>query len=493
MTDLKFKVISGVGWSALDKWGGCLFDLILMVVLARILSPEAFGLVALGTIFTSFMNIFLEQGLMSAIVQRKDITKEHLDSAFLINIVFGIFFTVLGIIFSPIIAKIFNENELQPIIAWLSLGFIIFAFSTVQQAILKRDLDFKGLAKRSVLSKFVAGVAAIIFAITGFGVWSLVIKSLVTGFVAAIVLWSVSDWRPTLTFSFSHFKELFNFGINILGTKIIDFFDKRADNIIIGYFLGATVLGYYTIAFRIVFTIVSMINALNGHVLFSTFSRIQSNLPKLRSLFYRTTELMNILIFPLFLGVIVLSPQLVVGIFGEKWHESIILVQLLSLTGIALTVLGFSGNLTNALNKPTLQLMVRTVISISRVIALIIGIKWGVVGITVAYVITTYIVFVPLNLWLPKKLIDINLNKYAKLLIYPVLSSLLMILFIFFGKYLFDMYFTFGHLGILITFVISGGALYTIAIRLFMPSTFKYFLNLMFEFSGIQSFKQKPY
>src|SRR5574341_866507 len=230
---LRQKAAKGVVWSAAQSWGIRLITFLVTLVLARILLPEAFGLVAYATVFIAFAQIFVDQGFSDAIVQCPQIEREHLDTAFWINMLTGALIALVGVISSGAIAKLFREPQLAPIVSWLSLSFIFSGLSSVQQALLRRQLAFKSLALRSLLATIAGGVVAIGMALLGYGIWSLVAKILVSNLVSAIALWQVSDWRPGFRFSKRHFKDLFSFGINIVGGNFVDFFSLHSDDFLI--------------------------------------------------------------------------------------------------------------------------------------------------------------------------------------------------------------------------------------------------------------------
>src|SRR5688572_7347173 len=177
---LRQKAAKGIFWSVIQKWGRAAISILTFVVLSRLLAPEAFGLVALATVFTVFMELFLDQGFGAAIVQRSELEPEHLDTAFWINIVTGILMTIGLIAASGFIASIFEEPRLAPVLRWLSIIFILSSLSSTQISILQRKLAFKSLATRSLVATAVGGVVGMTMAFAGFGVWSLVGQDLVT-------------------------------------------------------------------------------------------------------------------------------------------------------------------------------------------------------------------------------------------------------------------------------------------------------------------------
>jgi len=422
----KEKVVKGIIWSATRIWGRQFVTFLVFVVLSRLLEPETFGLVALASVFTAFMTIFVDQGFSQAIVQKAEIDKEHLDTAFWTGIIVGGLLTIITIAASTLVANIFQEIKLVPIIRWLSLSFLLAAFSSTQKAILRRKLAFKSLAIRSMWETVIAGIVGVTMAYLGFGVWSLVALKLVGGLVGAIVLWRITDWRPGLNFSIKHFKEMFTFGLNIVGIKILDFFNRRSYDLLIGYFLGPIILGYYTIANRLLLVMIQLLTGIVTSVAFPAFSRLQHDIEKMKSAFYKAIQYTSLIAFPAFLGMSVLAPELVFALFGEKWSASVPLMQILALVGMLQSVSLFNSSVFKGTGKPSWQLGILLITSISYVLVFLLLIQWGIVAVTAGYVFVSYFLS-PLGLFAVKKLIQINLKTYFRQFIAPLTGSLIMV------------------------------------------------------------------
>jgi PST family polysaccharide transporter len=177
--NIKQKAIQGVVWSVIQNWGSQAGSLIVFLILARLLTPEAFGLVALANVFLAFMQIFLEQGFTQALIQRQELEPEHLDTAFWTNFFSGILLTIIGFAFASSVANIFNQPKLIPILQCFSGLFVINSLSHVHQAILSRELAFKIMAVRTLIGILIGGIVGVVMAVSGFGVWSLVSQQVV--------------------------------------------------------------------------------------------------------------------------------------------------------------------------------------------------------------------------------------------------------------------------------------------------------------------------
>ena len=332
--NLKYKVFKGAIWSILEGWGRRIFTFFVFFLLARLLTPEDFGLIALATTFISFISIFNNQGFSVAIVQRKNLEPEHLNTAFWSNICLALLFVTLTLVCSGLIASFYQEPQLQPVINCLSIIFLINAFKEVQIGILKRQFNFKALAIRSLIVTFIGGSIGIVSALFGLGVWSLILQQLVGELLGTIILWQASDWRPSFSFSLIKLKELLSFSVNLLGIAILNFVTSNADNLLIGYFLGPVALGYYALAYRVYDLLFQLSYSTINSVLFSTFTSLQEDMTKLRSIFYKVIKLMSLSIFPISLCVSLFAAELVHLIFGEQWLDTIPLLRILSLAVI---------------------------------------------------------------------------------------------------------------------------------------------------------------
>jgi O-antigen/teichoic acid export membrane protein len=431
---LKQKAIKGVLWSAIQSWGSQAIAFIVFSLLARLLEPKTFGLIAMAGVFLAFIEVFLDQGFSNAIVQRQELEPEHLNTAFWTNLGIGMFMTVLSVATADLIATLFHQPELGSVIRWLSLSFIIRSLSAVQEAILTRNLAFKTLAIRSLIAVIASGVFGVAMALMGFGIWSLVGQKLINSLVQIVVLWWASDWRPKLNFSKKHFQDLFAFGINVIGINVLIFFNRRADDLLIGYFLGPVALGYYTIAYRILLVMIQLLGSVVGQVALPVFAKTQSEPQQMRKAFYQSTHIVSLIAVPVFLGTASLSPELIQICFGEQWLASIPVMQILCFVGIVNSVVSLTGSVIQACGKPSWSFLLGLINTPANLIGFAIGLKWGIIGVATAFSIRGYL-FIPFPLLCVRKLIDIKLATYFLQYKNAIIASGLMIGVILASKY----------------------------------------------------------
>ncbi|MEA5564729.1 MOP flippase family protein [Anabaena sp. UHCC 0399] len=474
-SNLRRKALVGVFWSAIESWGRQVISFGVFFLLARLLGPETFGLVALSSVCLNFLQVFVDQGFSQAIIQRKELEPEHLDTAFWTNLGMGTFLAIMTIASASLIGYFFKEPAIIPIIRCLSVTFIFIAFSSVQNAILQRTLAFKSLAKRTLIGVLIGGIVGVTMAFRGFGVWSLVAQQITSSFVQVLVLWKVSDWRPGLRFSQRHFKELFSFGINVLGMNIFNFFNRRSDDFLIGYFLGSVALGYYTVAYRLLLVLTELLTSIIARVSLPTFARLQEEPERLRNALYQAIKLTSLITFPGFFGMVILAPEIVRVVFGEQWLQSIPVMQILNLIGILYAYFYFNASVIMAMGKPSWKLALDGVQAVSNIVAFAIAVQWGIVAVAAAYVIRGYLM-APLTVWVVWKLVRINVVTYLRQGAAPLAATITMLGTIFAVKYLLSN--IVNTSAMLAVAILVGAIVYILSIFLIAPKLFWQVVNI---------------
>lgn len=438
--NLKTQVTSGVFWSVIQTWGLRLIDFFVFFLLARLLAPQVFGLVALATIYVDFVNMFMERGLSDAIVQREEVEAEHLNTVFWFGIGFSLLLVGVSFMIAKPAANFFHEPQLASIIRWLSLCLILAAVNSTLQAILQRQINLKKLAQRSLIAAVGGGTVGLVMAINGYGVWSLVWQILVNRVIGVVFLWSTIEWRPRFNYSFTHFSDLFPFGKNIILMQILNFFSRRIDDLLIGYFLGSTLLGYYSIAYKTLGILTQMLILSINVVAMPTFARLQKQEQLLVKSFQNFTFYSSIITFPIFILVSLLSKELVVIIYGSQWHSSAPVLQILMFAGLLQSILYYHGSLMIALDRLPWRVWILAINLVTNIIGFLLLLRWGIVAIATIYVVNICLT-VPLELWLTHKLIDLKLRSYAAQFIPTLVACGVMVATIYYLRHVF-----FGHL-----------------------------------------------
>lgn len=462
--NLRREAAQGVFWTAAANWGYQLATLVVFAMLSRLLSPTAFGLVALASIFVALMKLVSEQGMADAVVQREDLQPAHLDTAFWISMGMGTALAVALSLLSTVIADLVNEPDIAPILTWLSVTMILSGLSSVQRAVLTRELRFASLTARTLVSVVAGGVVGVGAALAGWGVWALVAQVLAMDVVSVIALWTASDWRPRFRFSREHFRDLFSFGANVLGFKLLRFADRRVDNLMVGSLLGATALGFYVVAYRLLNLIINITTSVIGNVAFPVFSRIQESPETVRRAYYKAIRMTAILSFPAFTGLIVLAPEVTRLVFGTQWDESVPVMQVLAIAGIAQSVLFVNGVVLKSLGRPGWRLAIMAVSVVLLVSGFAVAVQWGIVAVAFALVVVTYLM-APVWLIATNRLIGLSGGRYFAQIGPALAASLVMGLAVYglkLGLTAWDLVWTVPVL-VIVGVLVYGAALWVIA------------------------------
>jgi O-antigen/teichoic acid export membrane protein len=466
---IKEKAVKGIAWSALQNWGSQFGALLIFFVLARLLKPEAFGLVAIANAFLALMQTFLNQGFSQALIQRKDLEPEHLDTAFWTNLAIGGCLSLVSFAIAPWIANGFGQPSLTGILRGFSPLFLINAFATVQQAVLERNFAFKAIAIRSLVGTVAGGIVGVGLALNGFGVWSLVYQQVVQELISTFVLWKLSQWRPHFRVSLPHFQHLFHFGINIFGFNVLSFLNSRADDFLIGYFLGPIALGYYSIAYRILGIMQLLLVNTSKQVALPTLSKLQHDLSQFREAFYTATQLTSFIAFPCFLGVVTLAPELITLLFGPQWIPSIPVLQVLAFAGILQCVSFFKSSVFIALGKPAWAFQLTLLSACLNLVGFTIAVRWGIVAVAVAFLIRGCLVF-PIGQWAVSRLIHSPVLVYLHHFVAPLSSAIVMAIALLTTKQILLPWVS--TLGLLVICSVVGAVVYGLMIYLLSPTLF---------------------
>jgi PST family polysaccharide transporter len=416
--------LRGLLWATIEKGGKGVIGVVVHLVLAWLLAPEHFGLIAGARVGVAFIGMFKDIGFTPAIVQRETIEDYHLDSAFWGTLVSAFVLTPVAIYLAPyIVPVIFNKEGLTAIMQVLLIEVPVLSIASVPRAILERNMRFKALSLRTFVAMFVGGVVAIVLALQGWGVWSLVAKTLISASVGAVILWGAIDWRPQFRFSYSHFYDLFAFGINVSGQKFMNFFNRYGDDWVIIYFLGPAAAGYYTVAYELLKGMTDLFARPMTSVALPAFSRIQSNIPKMREAFLLTVRYSSLVCFPVYFLFISVAPELYEVVYAPKWAECVPIARVLAGIGILHAVALLNSNLIKANGRADWEFRLSLLNVLGNITGFIIGAQFGIIGVATAYVVRGYL-FSPIELYLVHRLIEYDVSRYLKELGGSVLGGL---------------------------------------------------------------------
>lgn len=425
--DLKSKAIKGLSWSFIGQIIKQVFQFIINVVLAHLLLPADFGLVAMAGVFINFASIFADMGVSSALIQRKHVTEDHWSSAFWLNIIFGLLLTGFFCLCSPLIAHFYHREELSSIIFFLSFNFFLSSFTIVQQSLLTKNMEFYSLMVRDILAVFLSGVVAIYLAFTGWGVWSLVVQMLVSTLLNNLFLWGSSSWRPKFIFSVTSLKDFFFFSTNLTGFQVVNYFARNLDQMLIGKFLGSEILGYYSLAYKLMMLPLQNISWVLSKVMFPVLSKVHDDVERLQRAYIKMLRSISILTFPLMTLLYVLAPELIRVLYGEKWSAVSDLIRILSFCGMFQSLGTISGLIYQSVGKTNIQLRMGIINTLIIFVTLSVCINYGLYAVTIGYAVIS-ILWVHFSMGVVCRVISLRYQTmYRALLLSFAISAVIFI------------------------------------------------------------------
>lgn len=378
------NVIAGVRWNAIGQVLSQVTRFGVSIVLARLLTPADFGLLAMVTAITGFLGIFQSLGTIGVIIQTKELPSELLNSLYVVNLSVGVLLAAFLALGGPVVAWVYGNPEVTVIAQVLGVNFIISSFGLVPMALLNRTMRFDRLVQIEFVAAMTQSVVAVLLAANGWKVWALVAGTLTQSSIFALLCRS-SAVQLQFRFHWSEVKKVMRFGFSLMGSHIIDHWVANADKLIIGRFLGATSLGFYSLAWSLYTMPVTSITSLLNRVMFPALSRIQDDDPQLRDMLLRASAGIAFLTFPLMAGLCVLAYPFVISVFGEKWAAIVPVLTIFCPLGIVHSVTGMNGNLLLAKGRSDLLFKWNLGLGVVTILSFFVGLPWGTVGVAAAY------------------------------------------------------------------------------------------------------------
>ncbi len=472
------SIFSGARWTAASQAGKQIIQFIVSVVLARLLAPEDFGLMAMALVVISFIDIFRDLGTTASIVQRKELSAELLSSLFFLNVIFGLLTGGIVMLAAPVVAWLYNNAALAPILRVLGLTFVISSFGLAKKALLQRNMFFDGLAQVELLAAVVNGGVAIVLAGLGWKVWALVAGALVSSIVSTLLFWLAVPWRPLWRFQWSNIKEVFQFSLNLTGAQIFNYFIFNADQLIIGRFLGAASLGLYALAQRILMTPVLFITQVLIRVLFPAFSRIQDDDIQIRQQYLRACGGIAMVSFPLVAVMCILARPLILVVFSAKWSGTIPLIMILAPIGVFQSIATTVGVIYMVKGRTDWLLWWQIISGALITAGFFGGLAWGVNGVAAGYAITLFALAYP-AFAIPFRLIGLKFADLMSTLRPYATATLLMAGQVIICRLALE-HFGYGINTVLIAGMITGAVAYTAIIFLMRPVALADFRRMLF-------------
>lgn len=386
---LRARVMRGLGWKAVSLVTLQTSRLVVALILARLLAPRDFGLAGMVLVFSALVFIFADLGLGSALVQRASITQVDRSTVFWTTTAVGAFLTLVGVGVSGLIADFYDEPQVAALFVGLSLNFVIVAIGSTHTALLNREMRFKRIELLKVAATLVGAIVGVSVAVAGHGAWAIIGQLLAIEVVFALAVWWLCPWRPSFRFSRASLKDLGAFGGNVLGTQLLFFANRNADNLLIGRFLGPASLGTYVLSYNVMLAPFNQIASPLQEVLYPALSRIQDDPRRVASVWVRINRLVGALAIPALAGLAVLAPDFVPVVLGERWHNAIPVIQILTWVGALQSLQRLNSSILQALDRTGALLRFALAGTLAALVAFVVGLHWGIVGIAAGYAIAS--------------------------------------------------------------------------------------------------------
>ena len=385
--ELRAEAARAVLWNYVSFASGKLLVLVTMAVLARLLTPQDFGIVGYATLVIAYLAVLKDLGLGAALIQRREDVEDSAETVFVANLVLGAVLTVAVALAAPLVAGFFREPLVTPLLRVLSLTFILEAIGSVQLVLLRRAMAFRRKLIPDVGRSIVKGVVSIAAAAAGFGVWALVWGQL-AGVIASVILsWTVLPWRPRLRVHRRLLRPLMRFGGPLVINDIQYAIWANLDYMVVGRLLGDSALGIYTLAYRLPELLVQSVWRVLAQAIFPFFSSIQEDRDLLRRAFLATIRYTQLVIVPLCFGLFIAAEPAVGALFGDQWSAAVPVLRLMAVFSFVGSIGINSGDVYKALGRTDILARLAVAELVVLVPALIIGAHHGIVGVAVAHVI----------------------------------------------------------------------------------------------------------
>lgn len=379
----------GLRWKMYSQGYSQITRILVAVLLARALTPHDYGEIGMAAVFVTLVLIFSDLAFGTALIQRPEISEEDRSTIFWLTTGVGALLTVAGYLSAPWIARFYGEPEVANIFRVLSLTFLITALGATHSALLNRAMDFRGLELRQIGAVTAGAVTALVGIAAGWGLWAVVFQQLAVAVASTVLLWACTGWCPRLRFSRTSLREMAGFSGNVFGTRLLFYADRNVDNLLIGRFIGASALGLYTVAYNLMLVPLERIAGPLQQVFYPAIARLQAQPERMGRAWIRATRLIGAITTPAMLGVMVTAPDLVRVVLGSKWDGAVPVVQVLAWVGLHQSFARLNSSVLQAADRTELMLRYAIITVIADVVAFVVGAHWGIIGIAIAYAITT--------------------------------------------------------------------------------------------------------
>jgi teichuronic acid exporter len=392
---LKGMASRSVVWNAIGKASNTIISLLVTALLTRILTPADFGVVAMVMVISSFLNIMAEAGVSTAVVQKRDLDARALSTLFWMGIAISLVAGAGLALASPLVALLFAEPRLKPVVAILSMSFVFLAMGRIPNGLLERSFRFRELAASEVVAAAASGVVGILLARAGAGYFALVFQTLVSGFLNAVMRLSFARFRPRLVFDVGALRAVTGYSTGVTAFSAINYWARNLDKALIGRALGAAQLGFYGRAYALMLYPLEAISSIVNPSLHPLFSAMQGDLPRMTRAYLKIARLVACLTLPAMCMLGALAPEIVHAVWGKQWDPSVRVFAILCFVGSIQPVGSTFGAVFLATNRTRLLAGVGLVNSIVMMTGIALGVRFGIRGVAIGYSLAYGAIFLP--------------------------------------------------------------------------------------------------
>lgn len=425
MSSLKDKTVKGVIWSAIDRFSAQGIQFVFSILIARLLVPEDYGVIAMLGIFMAVSQTFIDSGFGTALIRKIDRTETDFSTVFYFNIVVAAVFYLILFFSAPAIARFYETPLLESVTKVVALNLIISSLSGIHNAKLSIDIDFKSRAKISILTTLLTGAVGLWMAYAGYGVWALVVQNLCSSVLRTVMLWIIVKWRPKLIFSWKSFKELFSFGSKLLASGLLDTVYNNLYTLIIGKVFTSATLGLYSKANSLAQFPSSNITGVLQTVTFPVLSTIQNEEERLADAYKRFLKLSAFVVFPLMIGLAAVADPFIRIALTDKWEGSIYLLQIICFALMWYPIHAINLNILQVKGRSDYFLKLEIIKKVQGVLFLVATVPMGIVTMCYGKVISSLISLI-WNTHYTKKLIGYGFFAQMRDLLPVLIHSLVM-------------------------------------------------------------------
>lgn len=473
--NLATKTMSGIIWKFLERFCAQGVSFIVSIILARILVPEDFGNVAMIFIFIALADVFINSGFATALIQKKDADDLDYSTMFYSSLISSILIYFVIFLCAPLVGKFYNNDYLILLLRVFALRIPISVYNSIQHAYVSNKMLFKKFFFSTLIGTIISGIIGIIMAYRGYGVWSLIAQYFINTIIDTLILIITVPWKPKLMFSYVRAKKLMSYGSKVLLADLSGTFFDQLRGLLIGKKYTSSDLAFYEKGNKFPTFISNNITASIMAVLFPALSKISNNVIKVKKATRLAVQVLSFVMYPILFGLIICAKPIVIVLLTEKWVDSIIYLQLLSLASIINLVSSVSLQTIKAIGRSDVLLKLEFIKKPFFLILLIIGINYSVKGVAIFYVLYTIIGSL-INMIALKKYINYNLIDQLKDISIPLLGSIIMAATIYIVKIP-----TNNMLLILIVDIIIGILVYFVFMIIAKPSSYVYLKKNLFK------------